>query len=169
LLVGSIGLPLWQFDPNLFCLSRIDTNYFAGNGYGWVRGIMGLVYRPVSRWSLSAAGFSSIDAGHSLYLIDQLDAAHGYILRTDVNLGPTKFSYLTKFNPSLGWYDREYTVSQVAGAIEVFLISRRYPNEYNLGFRLRLDEFYDVIRRRNFRNPAPAAPMTISPKPDGKP
>jgi hypothetical protein len=82
-------------------------------------------------------------------------------------LGPTKFSYMSKYDPKLGWYDREYMVSQVAGCVEMFILSRKHPSDYNLGFRFRLDEFYDVLRRRNFNRSV--KPTMVSPRPDGKP
>lgn len=167
ILTGSVALDPKPLAKNLSAVSRVDTSLFAGPNYGWVRGSLGVVYRPLPQVTLSGSGYASQDFGHSQYDIDQLFSKGGFALRADFDLGPTKFSYLTKWDPSLGIYDREYTASQVVGCLEPFITYRQYPNTYNLGIRFRLDEFYGLLRRRDFhRKPVPAK---ISPLPNGKP
>jgi hypothetical protein len=76
---------------------------------------------------------------------------------------------MQKWDRRLGWFDREYTASQVIGCLEPFLLYRKYPQDYNLGIRFRLDEFYDVLRRRDFRRSPPSGKVQVSPAPNGKP
>jgi hypothetical protein len=154
LLVGSLAPPILRLAPNLIATGRFDTNVFAGNAYGWVRGIAGVVYRPIRQLALGGGGYLSSESGHSFYIVDQLASTRGFVFRGDLDLGPMKVSYLSKWDPSFGWFDREYSVSQVTGFLEAFLVSRQHPNEYNIGFRIRLDDFYSVLRRRNLNNPA---------------
>jgi|GEM_PF-652453 len=169
ILNGSVGPPAIKLRKDLLLLGRLDSEFFAGNSYGWVRGSAGLAWEPVKQVTLSSSYFTSQDFGNPLFVIDPLFAKRGYVGRADFNLGPTKFSYMIKYDPALGWFDREYTISQVVGCIEPYLISRERPRSYNLGFRLRLDDFYDVLRHRNFKRPAPVGDTVISPTPNGKP
>jgi hypothetical protein len=154
-LEGAAGIAPQLVLPKLSAIARLDSSIFVGNDYGWVRGIAGLVYSPLRQLSVSAGGFASAESGHPLYSIDPLYAADGFVFRADLNLGPTRLSYLSKWDPNLGWFDREYTVRQAVGCLEPFLVVREYPRSYDLGIRLRLDEFYDVLRRRHFENEAP--------------
>jgi len=167
-LAGSAGLPSRTIGPHLSTLARVDSSLFVGPNYGWARGIAGVVYRPVTQVTLSTGGYVSQDFGQSQYAIDPLYSKNGLVFRGDLNLGPTKISYMTKWDHALGWFDREYTASQVVGCLEPFVVYRQNPNTYNIGLRFRLDEFYDLLRRRDFRRQG-GPPKTISPLPNGKP
>ena len=157
--LGSVELPSIQLGPKLSTLTRIDASQFLGKkGFGWVRGSAGLVYEPTPQVTLAGGFVMSKEAGTPDFQFDRLVAEQGFHLRADLNLGATKISYLTKYDKALKWYDREYMISQVAGCFEPFILYRQFPSDYRFGLRLRLDNFYDILQRRNFKRTKPAAP-----------
>ncbi len=165
----TLGFPSVQFGRNIRSIARLDTtNFFGPKQYGWVRGIVGLAFEPMKQLRFSAGAYSSFDYGTPDYIIDPLVSKTGLVYRADFNLGPTKFSYMTKYDTRLGWFDREYSVSQVVGCFEPFLLYRKYPNEYALGLRLNLDDLMNLVTSRNFSRPNPV-PKVISPDKDGRP
>jgi len=154
---------------NLRTLSRIDTDIFLGEtNYEWVRGLAGLSYSPIHQLRFSGGAYYSQDSGTPYYPIDPLYSRVGYEARVDFDLGPTKFSYLQKYDDSMKWFDKEYTVSQVVGCFEPYLLYRQNPSDYQLGLRLRLDNLTDLLTQRNFKR-APTTTRVISPLPDGTP
>ncbi|MGV3616856.1 MAG: hypothetical protein ACO1SV_16135 [Fimbriimonas sp.] len=165
---GSALLPSVRIAPRLNTLVRFDTSTFLGrNTYGWVRGLAGVSYQPLRQLTLSAAAFHSAESGKPLFdEVDPLYAKDGYVWRADLNLGTaTRAGYMMKWDRRLGDFDREYYFSQVVGCLEPFVLYRRYPGEYNLGIRFRLDEFYDVLRRREFKRTKPTKTTYIPPEP----
>jgi len=151
LLVGSVELPSVSFSSKLKTLARLDgTSYLGSSTYSWGRGIAGVVYEPIPRLRVSGGLFGVTQKGTPQFQFDSPVATRGFQVRADVDLGPTKFSYLTKFDKGLGWFDREYIVSQVAGCFEPFLLYRQFPQTYTLGVRLRLDDFYEILSRTDF-------------------
>lgn len=168
--IGSAGVGPYPVGRNLRTFGRLDTNLIVGaNQYGWLRGILGVAYQPLSQVTLSAGGFASQDFGTPDFSIDRLYAKNGIVLRSDFDLGPTKFSYMTKWDRDRRWFDREYTASQVVGSLEPFVVYRKFPREYSIGIRFRLDEFYAALRRRDFRrtksviSPDTSPPRQLSP------
>ena len=169
ILVGDIGLPPVAILPHLRTISRIDSDLFFGRQqYGWARGFLGLAFSPVPQLRLSTGGYFSGAAGNAQYAIDPLYSKTGYSVRADLNLGPTKFSYLQKFDGHLGWFDKEYVFSQVVGAFEPFILYRKNPSDYQLGLRLRLDDLTDLFNKRKFVR-APLEPHPLSPASTGTP
>ncbi len=170
LLVGTLAPPAINLAPNLRTLLRVNTNVFLGSSeYGWVRGEAGLSYLPLKQIRLSAGAYFSQDAGMPTYAIDPLSQKNGYVMRADFDLGPTKISYMLKYDDSQKWFDREYCISQVVGCFEPFLLYRQNPSDYQLGLRLRLDDLTDLITKRNFSRPQPVTTKVISPDPNGTP
>ncbi len=160
--IGSLELPSIRLGPKLSTLTRLDASQFLGeNAFGWIRGSAGLVYEPIPQLRLAGGLVLSKQAGRPDFQFDRLVAEQGYHLRADLNLGPTKISYLTKYDRTLKWYDREYTISQVAGCFEPFILYRKFPSDYRFGLRLRLDDFYDILQRRQFRRSKTAAPTPV--------
>ncbi len=168
-LIEEIGPPPIRITRNLRTITRVDTQIFLGEtDYGWVRGFIGLAYMPVPQVRISAGTFYSADSGTPQFPIDPLYSKAGYTVRGDVNLGPTKFSYLQKYDRYYKWFDREYSVSQVVGCFEPYLLYRKNPTDYQLGLRLRLDNLTDLLTQRNYKRPSNVTKV-ISPRPDGKP
>jgi hypothetical protein len=162
---GSVELPSIQLGPKLSTLTRIDTSQYLGkNAFGWVRGSAGLVYEPIPQLRLAGGLVVSKSVGTPDFQFDRLVAEQGFHLRADLNLGPTQISYLTKYDRTLKWYDREYIISQVAGCFEPFILYRQFPSDYRFGLRLRLDNFYDMLQRRQFKRTKTAAPPAMQHK-----
>jgi len=166
---GTLSLPTFQIAPRVQSLVRLDAQAFiGGRQFGWTRALIGATYQPVPQVTLAAGAFLGQEVGTAEYDIDRLVAKSGFALRGDLNLGPTKVSYLTKWDRQLGFFDREYRISQVVGCLEPFILYRQRPSTYNIGVRFRLDEFYDLLRRREFRRSQPTTRTVISgPTPPG--
>jgi len=168
-LVENLGAPPIQITPNLRTIARLDSETFLGeNNYGWLREFAGLAYIPFKQLRVSGGGYYSEDAGTPAFPIDPLYSKVGFSLRGDLNLGPTKISYMEKYDSTMRWFDREYTVSQVVGCFEPYILYRENPSDYQLGLRLRLDNLTDLLTQRNFKR-GPTVTNVISPGPDGKP
>jgi len=167
--VDALGAPAIKLTSNLRTLARIDSDVFVGgHEFGWVRGFAGLSYLPIPQLRVSGGGYYSQQAGSPQYPIDPLYSKAGFALRADLNLGPTKLGFLQKYDETGKWFDKEYTISQVVGCFEPYLLYRKNPSDYLLGLRLRLDNLTDLMSQRNFKRPKTVATV-ISPGPDGKP
>lgn len=161
IVINSAILPSVHLTPKLGTILRLDNAIYAGaqEPFGWVRGMVGLAYQPIPQLTMGAGVILAGEWGTPQFEgIDDLYAKDGYVWRMDLNLGPTKAGYMQKWDRRMGLYDREYYVSQVVGCLEPFVVYRKYPGEYNLGIRFRLDDFYDVLRRRDFQRTKPTTP-----------
>ncbi len=169
LLVEQVAPPPIHITPTLRTIARLDAQAFLdGYQYSWMRAIVGLAYTPVKQFRLSAGGYVSTETGSPQYEIDPLYSKAGYLVRGDLNLGPTKISFMRKRDSKLGWFDKEYSVSQVVGCFEPFITYRQNPNDYVLGFRLRLDDLTDLMTQRQFKRP-PSETHVLSPDLSGNP
>jgi len=135
--------------------ARFDASATLGrNAFGWGRSMAGVVYRPTPWLDLGAAGVLASEFGTTDFQSDRLYATSGVHVRADLRLGPTRASYLYKYDVGRKWYDREWSVNQVAGCVELFVQSREYPQSYRYGIKLRVDRFVDLIQSRRFERPA---------------
>lgn len=160
LLINSAIAPSIALTPKLGTILRLDNALYTGKqSFGWARGMAGLTYQALPQLTIGAGVVLAGEWGTPQYQgVDNLYAKDGYVWRMDLNLGATKGGFMQKWDRRLGIYDREYYISQVVGCLEPFVIYRKYPGEYNLGIRFRLDDFYDVLRRRDFRRTKPTTP-----------
>lgn len=160
IVINSAIAPSIALTPRIDTILRLDNAVYAGsNAFGWARGMVGLTYRALPQLTVGGGVILAGEWGTPQYQgVDNLYAKDGYVWRMDLNLGPTKAGFMQKWDRHMGIYDREYYASQVVGCLEPFVIYRKYPGEYNLGIRFRLDDFYDVLRRRDFRRTKPTAP-----------
>ncbi|RYG25833.1 LPS-assembly protein LptD [bacterium] len=150
-LVGSMGVPSRQLSPKLSTLTRIDSQMFIGKtGYGWTRGMAGLVYQPTPWLRLSGGAFTSVEAGDPQLGIDPLFAKTGLLARGDLAFGGLRLSYLTKQGFGRGVYDHELSVRQIIGCVEVSYLARQYPRDRVIGLTLRMDPFIDLFNRRGW-------------------
>lgn len=136
----------------IYGIGRLDGTAYLGEGhlFAWGRAMGGLSLEPSPAIRLSAAYVIGRETGDPQFLADRLYAREGWHLRGDLNLGPTKFSLLYKYDRGRSrWYSREYTLSQVVGCIEPYVIYRQLPSTYSIGVRLRIDDFVGAIRRRS--------------------
>lgn len=166
-LLGSVGTPIWPLGRNLLAMGRTDVGGFAGNqSFGWVRSSMSVVARPHKVLTLGAALVGEREFGVPDFAIDRPIDRNGMHLRADFNFGATRFSYLTKYDTHLHWYDREYSVSQVIGCLEAYTQYRKVPNNYRFGVKLRIDQFIDLMTRREFkRSDRPAHAISTPDRP----
>jgi hypothetical protein len=151
---GTVELPSRRIAPNIQSLDRVDTMQFLGTDhYGWFRGQVGAVYTPNRQVRLGAALVGTIDYGKSTFSFDRPVEKEGALFRMDFDLGPTKISYLQKYDTRLAWYDREISISQIAGCFEPYLVATQFPSSFVLGVRLRTGDFDALIRRTGANRP----------------
>lgn len=150
--------PSLDLGHGFYGVARFDASSFVASSsvYAWVRAQSGILYNPSKTLSLGAVYVDSLDVGRSMFPIDELTSKEGLQLRGDLNLGGTRLSYLVKSDARAHkWYDREYKVSQAIGCVEAFLTYRQFPSQYALGIRLRADDLFDALRRRDPRRTKP--------------
>lgn len=165
---GTVQAPPVTLAKGLQTDLRLDLFGIAGekNQFGWARGQAGLLYQPIPQLTLGSAYITSGETGTPDFLADRLVSRNAMHFRADLNLGPTKVSYLAKFDfDRNNWYDKEYSISQVIGCFEPFLIRREFPSDYALGVRFRLDNFFSLLERRKQVRTKPVEPQTISQMP----
>ncbi|CAN5661218.1 hypothetical protein BH11ARM2_BH11ARM2_16790 [soil metagenome] len=144
-------------------LGTLDAQgWLGGNNHGWARGSAGLVYQPARELTLGAAGFYGKEVGQTDFPADSLYTQTGYSLRADLKLGGFRGRYMVRYDTRLKWFDREYSVNQVFGCLEAFLIYRQYPQNYQIGVTLRVDQFVGVLTRRKFERTQPIKRTVIS-------
>lgn len=134
---------------NLYLSARWDLAAFAGaNNFAWSRVEAGIFATP-TKWLTVGAGLGSgSESGTPTFPADRLLIRRMAMYRADLNLGPTKISYLFKRDQDRDRWYREFYVSQVMGCLEAFVTSRQFPRSYQLGLTLRLDRFFQVMRER---------------------
>jgi hypothetical protein len=161
----SAGPPSRPIARNFSSLTRFDGATFLGNdAFGWGRITLGVIYRPFPVWSLSAAGIGAVEFGHVELPSDPLTSRNGFVLRSDLNLASTRFSYLQKWDGRLKWFDREYSIYQAVGCLEVFTTYRQFSHDYRFGVKLRVDQFVNLLQRKEFKrtNPPATSPTQAS-------
>jgi len=169
ILSQSIGFPGVHLTRDLRTLMRVDgTAYVGNNQYGWVHTSFGVAYEPIKQFRAGVGVYTSTDFGHPDYVIDPLVSKQGAVFRGDLDFGPTKFSIMTKWDPTLQWFDHEFTASQIVGCFDVYIMHREFPNEYAFGLRLNFQDLADLLGSRHFVRP-PAPKHVISPDANGNP
>lgn len=146
---ASISLPTVTLAPRLSTIGRVDSAAFGGRtAYGWARGMLGLSYAPATWLRLSAAGFTSGEAGTPQFDIDPLYSKGGTLLRADLAIGGFRASYLSKNDRRRGNYDNEYAINQIVGGLEVYYVHRDYPGRSQIGLTIHLQPLIDLVKRR---------------------
>jgi len=162
---ATLQFPTVHFGPKLFTDIRFDVSGIASQngGFGWARAQTGLVYKPIPQLTLGAAYIAGGQSGRPDFIADELVSKNAAHFRADLNLGPTQISYLAKYDMNgMGWYDREFSVSQAVGCLEPFITRREFPRDYVLGVRLRLGNFFDMLQRRKQTRTKPVTSQQIS-------
>lgn len=143
---------------------RVEAaGYLGERSSGWLRVLAGAVYEPHPAVRLGLAGFVAATGGAPLFGSDELVSTRGFHARFDLLAGPTRVFALQKWDPKLGFYDREFSIYQTVGCLQVFAISRQYPQVYTIGVKLRFDDFVNLLQRRKFERSReiPAKPRTV--------
>jgi hypothetical protein len=148
--------PTWRLAPKLNAYSRLDGQVFSQSGFAWGRGQAGLTYRPITFLRVGAAGFWGGQKGMADFPVDDLDREFGYVGRADLLSGPTRFSYLLKYDPRTGsLYDREFSFRQAIGILDAYVDFRRNPSQFRYGLMFRLNSLLDSVSSRSPHRPAP--------------
>jgi hypothetical protein len=132
-----------RFDSSL----RLDSSTS-----GWAGFETGLSYSPLSNFSLSVGGYGYRSFGKPLFLGDEFRTNQGYCIRGDWFGSSTNISLMYRYDPTQGWFDRQYRLSQVMGPIEPVLIFRESPRQYALGILIRTQDLSKLLARRKFRS-----------------
>ena len=166
----TVQAPSTKLAQGLASDVRADFFGIAGekNVFGWARGQAGLIYQPIPQLRLGAAYVLASEAGTPDFVADRLVSKRAVHLRTDLDLGPTKLGYLAKYDFDKGkWYDTEFSISQVIGCLEPFIVRRTFPSDYAFGVRFRMDDFLGILERRKQTRTKPVTRQTISGAPAG--
>lgn len=144
-------LPTYDFGGGLRTHARVDMMGIAGdkNRFGWTQAQLGLVYSPVQNLTLGAAWVRGREFGRSTFDADRLFSLGGYQLRLDADFGPTRISYLTKYdNARKKWFDNEIAVSQKLGGISPYISYREFPRSFSFGVKLTVEDTLKRISKR---------------------
>ncbi|MDH4389613.1 MAG: hypothetical protein QE269_12900, partial [Fimbriimonas sp.] len=117
--------------------------------YSWFGGEAGLSYEPKENTRLSVGVYGYRSFGRALYDADLFNSDQGISLRGDIYGNATKISMLWRYDPSQGWFDRQFRISQVMGPVEPVIIYRQNPNEYQFGLRFRMDQVLGLLLNRS--------------------
>jgi len=131
--------------------ARLDAQGYwqPGEDYAWVKGELGVVVPVSARSRFGVAYAATAHSGVPMLQIDPPYADRSLMARFDLGDGPTKISFLAKYDlESKRWYDHEVALRQLAGCVEPFFVWRRFPSSLNIGIRLRVDELFDALRKR---------------------
>jgi len=149
---GAIGPAPYPVAKNLFFTPRLDVATYQGTtSFGWARAEVGLYANPFKGASAAVGYAHGSEFGRAMYPADQLLIRNEGMARIDYNLGPRSFSYLLKRDYDRGRWYREYMARQTAGCLEIFVLSRQFPQSYQLGVTLRLDDFFSILRNRKLQ------------------
>lgn len=149
LFTGSVAPPIRQ-DGRLLSSVRFDGGLRLDSGrYSWFGGEAGVSYEPRENTRLSVGVYGYKTFGNALYDADLFTSDQGLSLRGDIFGNATKVSLLWRYDPSQGWFDRQFRISQVMGPIEPVIIYRQNPNEYQFGLRFRIDQVLGLLQNRS--------------------
>ncbi len=149
LLTAAISPPYKQ-SGRLFSSIRLDGGAHIDSGmYSWFGGEAGVSYEPIENTRLSAAVYGYKTLGRPLYDADLFNSNQGVSLRGDIFGKATKVSFMWRYDPTQGWFDRQFRISQVMGPVEPVIIYRQNPNEYQFGLRFRMDQVLSLLQNRS--------------------
>ncbi len=161
---GSANLVSFRVGPGLSFRLRADGSSFWGDStYGWIRG-QGSLVAEINPKLRIAVGYSQVlESGTPQFSFDRLSARRSYDLRGDVKLGPLTLSALFRYDlSSRKWYDRQYSISLIAGCFEPYLVVKQNPSETNFGVKFRIDAILGRLQRRNVTRTSKAPAETPS-------
>lgn len=132
--------------------SHIRGDLFStvgGSPFGFARGEFGTYRTFGGGLTAGVAVALSSEFGKPDFDFDRLHSRGGLLVRFDYERGPYTGRYLAKWDDGRGgWYDQEYEMALVADVFEPFVLYRRFPGEFRIGVRLRMDAFRNTVRRR---------------------
>jgi hypothetical protein len=148
----SIELPAEKLGRNFYTMTRFDSGVFGSQDlYFWGRGTESLIYDPTRSWTVGGSLYTSLTSGSPDFDLDPLYYHTGAALRADYHLGPRRISAMARYDTRLGIFDYEYIATQAMGALQAFVSYRKYPGDFHIGVSLRVDQFEDLLSRRNWK------------------
>ncbi|MBS1702004.1 MAG: hypothetical protein JST12_10115 [Armatimonadetes bacterium] len=147
-LQGNFFTPLMR-KGKLVGGARIDGQArLDASSSGYLGGEGGFTYEASKDFNLSAGAYGYRNFGTPLYVGDHFLTDQGFVVRGDIFGNSTNFSIMFRYDPTQGWFDREYRFSQVVGPIEPVIVYRASPHQYQLGFRFRTQDLARMLERR---------------------
>ena len=149
LITGVIAPPI-KNSGRLYSSFRIDGGTHIDSGmYSWFGGEAGVSYEPKENTRLSVGVYGYKTFGNALFDADLFNSNQGVSLRGDIFGKATKVSLMWRYDPTQGWFDRQFRISQVMGPVEPVIIYRQNPNEYQFGLRFRMDQVLGLLQNRS--------------------
>lgn len=162
---STLSAPIFRLTNNVALTLRSDL-WSSSSGYGWLRGEVGLVAKPVKQLQIGAAFVGGKEWGDPDFEFDRIVSRRAVHLRADLFLGSIQGSLLFKYDTIRHrWMDTEWGFSFVAGSFEPYISTRLFPRETRIGVRLRIDEFTRKLSRREQKRNAPSKQATRSDDP----
>ena len=127
-------------------LGRLDP---SSSGYVGLES--GFSYAASNSVSLSAGAYGYKTFGSPLFQGDQFRTNQGYVLRGDLTGSATNISFMFRYDPTQGWFDREYRISQVMGPIEPVIAYRQSPRQYVIGIKFRTEDIAKLLQKRSIK------------------
>jgi hypothetical protein len=152
-LAAGFMSPRFKLGPKVFGLARVETEQFVGKTtYGWARGSMTLLYQANDNLRFGLGYVNSLDYGTPQFVIDPLAFGHSLHARMDAELGPRRLSVLFKYDMDRRRrFDFEFRFSQVIGCLDIFVQNRDFPRSFQIGVRLRGQDFIERLRGRTVK------------------
>jgi hypothetical protein len=160
----SVGVPPLHLSRDIQSVIRFDAEGFAGDqAYGWARAQFGLAFRPFNPITLSAAYVTATQSGTPDLTTDELYNYGAWCYRADAYLGSIRASYLERRYLSGRFFDDEYQVSHVVGSFDLFVIYRRFPSAFRVGFTLRTDDILASFQKHHPEAQSSDKPVPLLP------
>lgn len=150
-LLTTVQAPRINLADSLQFVVRLDGfgTVSANGGYGWVRGLVGLVYTPTSSLTLGIAYANSGSWGTPDFPFDPLVYPTSLHARADFVSGPYTVRYLVRYDPtSQTVFDTEYEIALAAESFEPYITFREFPSDFRMGIRFRIGPLRDRLSRR---------------------
>lgn len=125
---------------------RLDA---SSSGYLGAEG--GFSYEPKENLRFSAGLYGYHNFGTSLFAGDNFVTNQGYVVRGDWFGTSNNLSIMFRYDPTQGWFDKEYRISQVMGSVEPVIAYRESPRQYQLGLRFRTQDIARMLQKRKIQ------------------
>ena len=147
-LFGSAFLPIYH-RGRMTAGTRIDaTTRLDSSPSGFIGAESGFSYDLGNDLTFSSGAYGYKNVGTAAFAGDNFQTNQGYVVRGDWFGKSTNISIMFRYDPTQGWFDKEYRLTQVVGPIEPVLVYRQSPRQYVLGIRFRTQDISRILSRR---------------------
>ena len=150
-LLTTVQTPPVDLGGSARLVVRIDGfgTVSANSGYGWVRGLVGVIYNPSPSLTLGVAYANTGSWGTPDFPFDPLVYPTSLHARADFVSGPYTLRYLVRYDPtSQTVFDTEYEIALAAESFEPYILFREFPSDFRMGIRFRIGPLRDRLSRR---------------------